>query len=243
MLSARTVYHHRLVATETQTAEFPGYEYRSVEFVDAELKGRKLHGYAAVFDQPWDERATKLAGYVEELRRGLFRKALPRSGDIPLLWQHDRDQFLARTGSGTLTLEEDGKGLRVEAELPKSGLGAYVAELIDRGDIHGMSYGRVASKDDQKMERRNGVWHRIVHDAREITDVCLTWEPTYPGATVELRSLGFVATPLQEIVGGLEEQTDEAAAEHPPDTNEAEPFSRRLAEIRIRALEEGGMFP
>jgi Escherichia/Staphylococcus phage prohead protease len=214
-------------------------EYRSVEFVDAELKDRKLYGYAAVFDTPWDERATKLVGYVEELRRGLFRKALPRSGDIPLLWQHDRNQLLARTGSGTMKLEEDGKGLRVEADIPKSGLGEYVREMLGRGDIRGMSYGRVAGRDDQTMEKRNGVWHRIIHDAREITDVCLTWEPTYPGAQVEFRALDFVARPLQEILGGVEAQTEDAATENPPDTNEAVPFSRRLAEIRIRDLEGG----
>jgi HK97 family phage prohead protease len=215
-------------------------EYRSVGFVDAEVKDRKLHGYAAVFDTPWDERATKMMGYVEEIRRGLFRKALPRSGDIPLLWQHDRDQFLARTGSGTLKLEEDAKGLRVEADLPKNGLGAYVRELIDRGDVHGLSYGRTAAPGDQTMEKRNGVWHRIIHDARDITDVCLTWEPTYPDAVVELRALGFVATPLQEILEGQGEQLEEAATDDPPSTDEtADVFSRRTAEIRIDILEGG----
>lgn len=214
-------------------------EYRSAAFTDAEVKGRKLHGYAAVFDTPWDERATKLVGYVEEIRRGLFRKALPRSGDVPLLWQHDRNQFLARTGSGTLKLEEDGKGLKVEADLPKGGLGGYVTELIDRGDVRGLSYGRLASPNDQTMEKRNGVWHRIIHDAREITDVCLTWEPTYPDTTVELRSLGFVAKPLQEVLGGLEEQTEEAVTGDPPDTDTADTLARRAAEIRINILEGG----
>lgn len=216
-------------------------EYRSVEFTDAEIKGKKLHGYAAVFDMPWDERLTKETGYVEELRRGLFRKAIPRSGDIPLLWQHDRNQLLARTGSGSLILEEDGKGLRVEADLPKSGLGAYVTELIQRGDVRGMSYGRLAGRDDQTLERRGGTAYRVVHDARKILDVALTWEPTYPDAAVELRSLGFVALPLQDVFGGEETQTEDTAPEVPPDVK-ADAFSRRMAEVRIQRL-EGRTFP
>lgn len=226
-----------------ETIETGMREYRSAEFVDVAVKDRKLHGYAAVFDMPWDERATESAGYVEELRRGLFRKALPRSGDIPLLWQHDRNQLLARTGSGSLVLEEDGKGLRVEAELPKSGLGEYVRELIDRGDVRGMSYGRIASPGDQRIEKRNGIWHRVIHDARKILDVTLTWEPTYPDATVELRSAGFVVTPLQEILGGVEAQTEEAAEGIPPDGMTRAQAQRRLVEFRLRELEEGGIFP
>ena len=214
-------------------------EYRSVEFTDAEVKDRTLHGYAAVFDTPWSDQLTEELGYVEELRRGLFRKALPRSGDIPLLWQHDRNQLLARTESRTLRLEEDGKGLRVEAELPRTGLGEYVREMLDRGDIRGMSYGRLAGKNDQTMEQRGGTWHRVVHDARKILDVCLTWEPTYPDAAVEFRAVSFVAQPLQELVGGLEEQTGDAATEDPPETETADAFSRRTADIRINVLEGG----
>jgi HK97 family phage prohead protease len=218
-------------------------EYRSAQFVDVEMKDRKLHGYAAVFDTPWDKRATEMVGYTEELRRGMFRKALSRSDDVPLLWQHDRNQLLARTGSGSLVLEEDGRGLRVEADIPKSGLGEYVRELIDRGDVKGMSYGRLGDRNTQRMEKRGGHWFRVIHDAKEITDVTLTWEPTYPGATVELRSAGFVVTPLQEILDGLEEQTEEAAEGHPPDVNTVQQLTGRMAELRIRELEQGGMFP
>ena len=87
------------------------------------------------------------------------------------------------------------------------------------------------------MENRGGVWHRIVHDAREITDVCLTWEPTYPDAAVEFRAVSFVAQPLQEILGGQEGQPEEAATEQEPPDTTAEAYARRLAELRIDVLE------
>ena len=191
-------------------------ERRSVELIDADLKGRNFRGYAAVFDTPWSDDLVKKYGYVEEVRRGTFRKALGAGNDVPLLWQHDHNQLLATTKSGALTLEEDGKGLLVEAKLPKTGLGEYVREMIERGDVQGMSYGREPGPQDQSFERRGGIIYRIVKGAQKLTDVTLTWQPAYPGTNVELRS-GFVATPLQELLDGEETQIEDAAAESPPD--------------------------
>lgn len=197
-------------------------EYRSVELVDAELKGHNFRGYAAVFDLPWNDHLAETYGYVEEIRRGTFRKALAAGNDVPLLWQHDRNQLLATTKSGALQLSEDGRGLLVQAKLPKTGLGEYVRELIDRGDVRGMSYGREAGPHDQRFERRGGVVRRIVSGAQRLLDVTLTWEPAYAGTEVELRSAGFVATPLQELLDGAESQIEDAVTESPPDEPEAE---------------------
>lgn len=191
-------------------------ERRSVELVDAELKGHNFRGYAAVFDAPWSDALTEEYGYVEEIRHGTFRKALAAKNDVPLLWQHDANQLLATTKSGALKLEEDGKGLLVQAKLPKTGLGEYVRELVERGDVRGMSYGRDAGANDQTFERRGGVIYRVVRGAQKLIDVTLTWQPAYPGTNVELRS-GFVATPLQELLDGAETQIEDAAAESPPD--------------------------
>lgn len=195
-------------------------ESRSVELVDAEVKGLNFRGYAAVFDTPWNERLIEETGYEERISRGAFRKALSRSGDVPLLWQHDRHQLLATTKADTLRLSEDGKGLLVEAKLPKNGLGAYAREMIERGDVRGMSYGRLYGPGDTKMEKRDGLYRRLVTGAQRILDVSLTWEPAYTATQVELRSLGFVATPLQELLGGEEPQTEKAVSESPPDDGE-----------------------
>ena len=65
-------------------------ELRSAELVDAEIKGRTVRGYAAVYDSPWNDRLVEQMGYVEQIARGAFRKALSRSDNVPLLWQHER---------------------------------------------------------------------------------------------------------------------------------------------------------
>ena len=209
-------------------------EKRSASLVDAEIRDHEFRGYAAVFDTPWHQDSIDLAGYVESVARGAFRKALGQSGNIPLLWQHDRNQMLATSEGGTLRVKEDGKGLLVEATLPKSGLGEYVREMIERGDVRGMSYGMETAPADSIITEKQGVMYRSIANVRRLLDTTLTWEPAYAATSVELRSLGFAALPLQELVSGSEDQTDDAATV----TSSVAP-TFRLSEFEINAMAEG----
>jgi Escherichia/Staphylococcus phage prohead protease len=189
-------------------------ELRSALIRDAGVKsGRTVHGLAAVYDTPWNEALIQATGYVEIVARGAFRKALARSENVPLLWQHDRDSMLATTRGKTLRLKEDGRGVAFEADMPNTQLGNDLLEHIRRGDVQGMSFGAKTSIADSSIKRIDGLWHRTINNFDQILDVTLTYEPAYEAATVELRSKGFVALPLQELIGGAEAQTDEAAAE------------------------------
>jgi uncharacterized protein len=194
-------------------------EHRSVSLVDAEVKGRMFRGYAAVFDTPWNDQLIKETGYVEKVARGMFRKALAKGDNVPLkLIDHLGPQILGTTGSGNVKIREDGKGLLTQAKLPDNYLGEYARSMIEAGDLKGMSYGiNVNPQRDTMMTRDNNIWTRTIMNAQKILDVTLTWEPAYTATTAELRTTGFVATPLQELVDGLEEQIDDAATEAPPD--------------------------
>jgi uncharacterized protein len=169
---------------------------------ETDIQGNTLHGYAAVFDTPWNPAMTELHGYTETINRGAFRLALEavRQGaaDVPLLWQHDRNQVLATTRAGTLKLAEDGKGLHVEAQLPNTQLGRDVREMIARGDVAGMSFGMHTRPEDSNVSRRNGIVHRTIMLIRRLIDTTLTWEPAYPSTSIELRTAGF-AVPLEEL--------------------------------------------
>ena len=212
-------------------------EFRTAELVDAEASGRTVRGYAAVYDAPWQDALVEEMGYAEEVARGAFRKALSRSDNVPLLWQHERRDMLATTGAGTLRLKDEPRGLAFEAELPENPLGDYVLSMIQRGDVRGVSYGIATRKSDSSMEKRGGSWVRRVNNAQKLLDVSLTYEPSYEAATVELRSMGFAALPLQEFVDGNEAQVDEAAT----DTASIAmlDYRKRLAAVEIEILEGG----
>jgi len=57
------------------------------------------------------------------------------------MWNHDTGSILGSTRAGTLKLVEDGRGLKVTAELPNTTLGRDTAELLRRGDVDAMSFG------------------------------------------------------------------------------------------------------
>lgn len=188
-------------------------ELRSASLVDVDTKGRTVHGFAAVYDTPWRDDAIEMMGYAEEVSRGAFRKALSRSPNVPLLWQHERRDMLATTGGNTMRLKDEPRGLHFEAELPENPLGDYVLSMIERGDVRGVSYGIETLPSDSTIERRAQQYVRRVTNAQRLLDVSLTYEPTYDAATVELRSLGFAALPLQELLDGNEAQVGPAVAE------------------------------
>lgn len=227
-------------------------ETRSVELRDAEVKRREFRGYAAVFDTPWNEKLTEATGYVEKVARGVFRKSLAAGDDVPLLLAHDKHQLLGTTGSGNVKLSEDGKGLLVEAKLPDNYLGEYARSMIEAGDLKGMSYGyELDPRRDTLITRSaSSVFTRTIARIERLIDVSLTWEPAYLQTTIELRSQGFVAVPLQEIVSGAEPQTGEAVEEPPPDETpatwvdeptETDPSTiRPWWEIAIDSLESEG---
>lgn len=219
-------------------------ELRSAELVDADVKGRTVRGYAAVYDSPWNERLVEQMGYVETIARGAFRKALGRSGNVPLLVDHEARTTvdkLATTRNKSLRLRDEAKGLYFEADIPNTTLGNDVLELVKRGDIWGMSYGMATTRDDSEYRQSPPPPSRTIRNIRQLLDVTLTGDPAYEAATVELRSRGFVALPAQELLEGASEQLEDAA---PVDSlHDAAHFIARRRALEQSMLEKGAILP
>lgn len=216
-------------------------ELRSASLIDADTKGRTVRGYAAVYDSPWNDALIEEMGYVETIARGAFRKALGRSGNVPLLVDHEARTSidkLATTRNQSLRLKDDAKGLYFEADLPNTSLGNDVLELVKRGDIWGMSYGMATTHEDSDYRRDTTPPARIIRNIQKLLDVTLTGDPAYEAASVELRSKGFVALPMQELFGGAEEQAEDAAGEF--SSHDASHFIARRRALEQSILAKGG---
>ncbi|MBX6375977.1 MAG: HK97 family phage prohead protease [Acetobacteraceae bacterium] len=98
--------------------------------------GRRLEGYAAVFDVP-----ASIGDFTETIRPGAFRASLASGRDVLALVDHDPSRLLARSASGTLRLSEDARGLRFEIDVPDTQLGRDILALAERRDLGGMSFG------------------------------------------------------------------------------------------------------
>jgi len=139
-------------------------------------------GYAAVFNEEAD-----IAGFFREvIAPGAFRAALDRGDDVSFLINH-RDLPLARTSSGTLTLVEDERGLKVETEL--DGADPDVKRILPkmkRGDLSKMSFAFRATIDEWDDTGETPL--RTIKEV-ELYDVSIVTDPAYEGTEIGLRSL------------------------------------------------------
>lgn len=151
--------------------------YSNLE-VRAENDGNTLVGYAAIFDSP-----SEPLPFTEYVKRGAFSKTLNDGADVRLLIDHEGVP-LARSKSGTLALEEDERGLRVEADLdPNNPDAARIISAMKRGDLNQMSFAFRTIKDNWSDDRK-------VRELREVQlfDVSVVTFPAYEETVAELRN-------------------------------------------------------
>jgi HK97 family phage prohead protease len=150
--------------------------------------GLHFEGYAAVFDSP-----SEPLPFIERIAKGAFERSLRARNDIKLLWNHDTGQPLASTRSGTLTMREDDRGLRVEAELASTTLGRDIAVLTRSGVVDSMSFGFSVIRDSWNEDGSE----RTLHSVR-LHEVSLVSFPAYPATagTTSVRGLEKVARSL-----------------------------------------------
>ena len=148
--------------------------------LNVEATGRRLVGYASVFNRPslplQDSRGRE---FTEFVNRGAFEDSLKRGGTWAL-WNHDRGEVLARHPD-TLSLREDEVGLRFEFELPDTTRGNDVRELMSKGILDGqMSFGFRVLED--RWEQRTRTLVRV-----DLAEISVVPEAAYPQTNSQLR--------------------------------------------------------
>jgi len=180
---------------EFRTVEVDGLQLRAVE-ADTEMPMR-FAGYAAVFNSP-----SEPLPFTETIAPGAFRRSLNSGSEKRMFLNHNTDQVLASSKSGTLTLREDQRGLYVEAELPETTYGRDLSVLMQRGDVHSMSFGfTVPRGGDAWSEDRSSRELReiILHEVSVVTGF-----PAYAATEgAQVRSTEEIAEPITEAETGM----------------------------------------
>lgn len=153
------------------------YTVRDVE-ARADGDGMRLSGYAAVFND-----SSLPLPFKESIAPGAFRKTLSETPDVRLLINHE-GLPLARTKNGTLTLEEDERGLRFDADLADTQEGRDIYELVKRGDVDQMSFAFRVIRQKWNDDRSRRVLTEV---SLADGDVSVVTYPAYPTTTVEAR--------------------------------------------------------
>lgn len=148
-----------------------------------ENKTLRFEGYAAVFNSE-----TEMYGgdFIESIAPGAFRDAL-KHDDVRALFNHDPNYVLGRNTAGTLTLQEDEKGLHFDVIAPDIGWARDLHESVKRGDIDQCSFA-FSVEDEEWIRGRNGSPDRRTIKRCKLYDVSIVTYPAYDATSVSARS-------------------------------------------------------
>ena len=183
----------------------PDIERRALAGVEVRADGEPaITGYAAVFNSLSEE----LWGFREIIMPGAFDRALKEKHDVRALVNHDPNQIIGRTKSGTLKLDVDDKGLKVDITPPDTQVGRDVLASLKRGDIDGMSFAFRTISDQWRTE--DGEEIRELLDL-ELVDVSVVAYPAYSDTSVSARALDHVKEAKKEPPApGMAKEINEA---------------------------------
>ena len=197
-----------------------------------------INGYAAVFFSQTAETEYQIGpNTFERIHRHAFDEAM-RKDDVVGMFNHDQNQVLGRSTSGTMMLSRDGKGLRYDIQPADTPLHEYVLKMQERGDIPGSSFGFVVT--DQKRYREEG---RNIREVRNVKlfDVGPVTFPAYTGTADGVRQSR--STAVNGCVFNMEEVARDQEFRdtvHQFEERQAEEFERilriRKQQVQVRRL-------
>jgi HK97 family phage prohead protease len=145
--------------------------------------GATLEGYATVYNYAYDlGGGPSQGGFTEIIASGAAAKSAGEA-DVRLLVNHDGIP-LARTKSGTMTLQSDDIGLRVSAQLdPTNPMAASLRSAMERGDMDQMSFAFKVLRDS--WDQQYNV--RTIHEVK-LYDVSVVTYPASAATVAKLRN-------------------------------------------------------
>jgi len=165
--------------------DVPEREVRKLEKLEVRATpdgGAILEGYATVYDYAYSIGDVDRGGFMETIMRGAAAKSAGEA-DVRLLINHEGIP-LARTKSGTMTLESDDIGLRVTAELdPMNPLSASLRSAMERGDMDQMSFAFRVLRDEWNSDYSE----RKIYELK-LFDVSMVTYPANPATVAKVRS-------------------------------------------------------
>lgn len=164
--------------------------------VSAATNTVRVSGYAILYNQPSIELTSDGLTFREVILPGAFDAHMGEGADVRLLIEHDGSP-LARTGSGTLQLRSDEKGIYFEADLDTSDPDVQrLVPKMKRGDLANMSFGFTADEGGDSYSLVDGEVIRSVEKGK-LYELSAVGFPAYENSSVALRSATQIRAVLE----------------------------------------------
>jgi len=154
-------------------------EYRAIQETKLNDETREITGYAIIYDTK-----TNIGPFEEQISQRALKNV--DTSKTYLLYNHNDDNVLASTKSGTLSLEDTPKGLYFRAQLPDTTLGNDTYTLIKRGDLNNMSFGFTVKEDTWNVANEPAL--RTIKEIKDLYEISIVPYPAYEDTTVSARS-------------------------------------------------------
>lgn len=144
--------------------------------------------------------------FLERVKAGVFKDALKRNENTPVLLNHKDERQLACTEDGTAVLEEDSIGLRAEVTITDE----EVVEKARDGKLVGWSFRFISNNDEFAKFGDDDVRTLNNIDLLEVSILDDEHSPAYYGTSIEARGEG---SSKEEIRSELLDEIDRKAFE------------------------------
>lgn len=141
----------------------------------------KLEGYVNVVSRDSRVIPSVRGNFIEQIEPRTFQKALDKTNNVDLLFNHREDRNLGSTAAGNLTLYEDSIGLRAVCTVTDP----EVRSLAESNQLKGWSFGFIAKED--RWEDNGDVQRRYVSDMDLLECSILSVTPAYIATSIESR--------------------------------------------------------
>ena len=185
-------------------------EIRSIE-TSFDSKDNVIEGYAIKFNTVseilYDKEKRRF--FREIIDREAITQELIDNSDIKFLFNHDKERLLARRnkGTGSLNVEVREDGVYFSFEIPNTGIGNDLKEMIRRGEVTTCSF---AFTDGDSIEwdfSDREIPTRTVKSIRGLFDLSAVFDAAYSQTEISCRSIDEMVEAQTERT---ETQTDES---------------------------------
>lgn len=187
-------------------------EVRKYQLLDLEIKENEEKQVLTGYAMEWGSESRPIMyddiQFIETFLPTAFDESLKNDNQL-ILYNHDVANILGRTDKKTAFIESDSKGLRVTVHLPNTTLGKDVLEMVERGDIEGLSVGFIPLKEEfsETIDTDKVMLTRTIKEAI-LLEVSLVVIAAYQSSSINKRDYVGMVNKVEEINKKMQEDIE-----------------------------------